>query len=65
MMSRMISWQVRMIWIDSKKFIFSGLTTIIGQTIDNPEAPQPPELFRRELGVGILATLNRLKTRKS
>ena len=47
------------------EFIFSGLTTIIGQTIDNPDAPQPPELFRRELGVGILATLNRLKTRKS
>lgn len=46
------------------EFIFSGLTTIIGQTIDNPEALQPPELFRRELGVGILATLNRLKTRK-
>ncbi len=43
-------------------FIFSGLTAIIGQTINSPDAPQPPALFHRELGIGILATLNRLKT---
>lgn len=43
-------------------FIFSGLTTIIGQTIDPSSTIQPAKLFQHELGVGILATLNRLKT---